>query len=437
MMNACHRIVGAAAALMLIAGFAAAAEPQVSFTYMPPYGSTEDLAGRVENVDSTTHAVAVYIFVDGWWTKPTFGAPLSPIASDGTWTCDITTGGSDIYATQLAAYVVPRDYAPPLAEGWPQLPDELAANAVASVRATRPYTRRIWFSGYEWSVKDSRGQTTGPGDNVFSDSTGNVWVDAQGRLHLKICRRNGVWSCAEVVSVRSFGHGTYRIFADTAADALDARAVLGLFTWNDDAPYTHREIDIELSRWDNASDANNAQYVVQPWQPPGHLTRFRVPPDVTNATYSFSWRTNRIDFATYGGHVIPTSPAGGEIAAWSFAGDGLPQPGGENYRINLWLCNTAGTTDGKDEEVVISRFAFVPSPLPRPAWTNLAWSADGMLALAARAEPQVAYRVEVSSNLTVWAESTVVAATNTSLIFMEQPLPGHARRFYRLTALEP
>ena len=48
------------------------------------------------------------------------------------------------------------------------------------------------------------------------------------------------------------------------ADALDARAVLGLFTWNDDAPYTHREIDIELSRWDNASDANNAQYVVQP-----------------------------------------------------------------------------------------------------------------------------------------------------------------------------
>lgn len=212
---------------MLIAGFATAAEPQVAFTHVPPYGSTENLAGRVENVDCATHAVAVYIFVDGWWTKPSFAAPLSPIASDGTWTCDITTGGSDIYATQLAAYVVPRDYAPPLAEGWPQLPDELAANA----------------------------------------------------------------------------------------DALDARAVLGLFTWNDDAPYTHREIDIELSRWDNASDANNAQYVVQPWQPPGHLTRFRVPPDVTNATYSFSWRTNRIDFATYGGHVIPTSPAGGEIAA--------------------------------------------------------------------------------------------------------------------------
>jgi len=309
-------VFAGALSLILTAGFAAAVEqPQVAFTHVPAYGSTEDLSGRVENVDFATHAVAVYIFIGGWWSKPTFEAPLSPIAPDGTWTCDITTGGSDMYATQIAAYVVPIGYAPPLAEGWPQLPDVLDANAVASVRATRPFTRRIEFAGYEWSVKESRGLPTGPGNNVFSDSSSNVWVDAQGRLHLKICRRDGVWSCAEVVSVRSFGHGTYRIFADTAADALDARAVLGLFTWNDDAPYTHREIDIELSRWDNASDANNAQYVVQPWQPPGHLTRFRVPPDVTNATYSFSWRTNRIDFATYGGHVIPTSPAGGEIAA--------------------------------------------------------------------------------------------------------------------------
>ncbi len=201
---------------MLIAGFATAAEPQVAFTHVPPYGSTENLAGRVENVDCATHAVAVYIFVDGWWTKPSFAAPLSPIASDGTWTCDITTGGSDIYATQLAAYVVPRDYAPPLAEGWPQLPDELAANAVASVRATRPYTRRIWFSGYEWSVKDSRGQTTGPG-TMFFDSTGNVRGCA-GRLHLKyrpperrlVVRRGGLGAQFRPRTYRISRHGRRR-----------------------------------------------------------------------------------------------------------------------------------------------------------------------------------------------------------------------------------
>ncbi len=72
-------------------------------------------------MDFTAHAVAVYIFVGGWWTKPTFAAPLSAIGPDGTWTCDITTGGADIYATQLAAYVVPVGYAPPL---WDHRPME-------------------------------------------------------------------------------------------------------------------------------------------------------------------------------------------------------------------------------------------------------------------------------------------------------------------------
>jgi len=147
-MNACRKIicvVTVAVPLVFPGGFAAASEePLVAFTHVPPYGSTEHLAGCVENVEFAAHAVAVYIFVGGWWTKPTFAAPLSAIGPDGTWSCHITTGGSDAYATQIAAYLVPLTYAPPLAEGWPQLPDALDANAVASVRATRPYTRRIW-----------------------------------------------------------------------------------------------------------------------------------------------------------------------------------------------------------------------------------------------------------------------------------------------------
>ncbi len=131
-MNACHNVICVAAvSLILTGGFAAASGvPQIAFTHVPPYGSTEHLTGRVENVDLTAHAVAVYIFVGGWWTKPTFASPLSTIGPDGTWSCNITTGGSDAYATQLAAYVVPAGYAPPLAEGWPQLPDALAVSTV-------------------------------------------------------------------------------------------------------------------------------------------------------------------------------------------------------------------------------------------------------------------------------------------------------------------
>src|SRR5258708_3441244 len=112
----------------------------------------------------------------------------------------------------------------------------------------RPEVRRLRFSGYDWTVKSSDGRV-GPGPNYFSDSNDNVLVDAQGRLHLLITQPNGRWYCAEVISIRSFGYGTYRFYLDTNLDNLDPQIVLGMFTWNDAPAYNHREIDIEVSRW--------------------------------------------------------------------------------------------------------------------------------------------------------------------------------------------
>src|SRR5436305_806293 len=64
--------------------------------------------------------------------------------------------------------------------------------------------RTISFSGYTWAVKASTGRV-GPGPNYFSDSTNNVWVDTQGRLHLKITKVGGRWNCAEVINQQSLG----------------------------------------------------------------------------------------------------------------------------------------------------------------------------------------------------------------------------------------
>lgn len=422
-------------AWLCMVGLAVAAEgPSIEFRYVPPYGSTEELAGQVTNVNVSAYGVAVYIYVGGWWTKPTFAQPLAPLQSDGSWSCDITTGGSDAYATQLAAYLVPINYAPPLAEGWPQLPDALALNAVASLRAVRPFTKRLWFSGYEWSIKDSRGLRIGPGENFFSESNSNVWVDAQGRLHLKICKRAGIWSCAEVVSLRSFGYGCYRTFLESSGDALDAHAVLGLFTWNDDAPYAHREIDVEVSRWGNGADTDNAQFVIQPWDAAGHLTRYRIPPSVTKATHSFTWLSNRVEFATHADFFAPAPASNTVLTAWTFTGAGVPQAGNENFRMNLWLCSPAGTTDGADEEVVISRFAFIPSPLPLPAWTNVVWNSPNSISLSARVEPQITYRVLVSTNLLSWTTRATLLTTNNTLSFAESTEPVPPQLFYRLSA---
>ena len=46
--------------------------PTIEFTNVPQYGSFDDLQGRVTNVTPADYKVAVYIYVSGWWTKPTF-----------------------------------------------------------------------------------------------------------------------------------------------------------------------------------------------------------------------------------------------------------------------------------------------------------------------------------------------------------------------------
>ena len=112
--------------------------PQIIFTSVPPMGSSEDLYGRVEGVNPEMYGVAVYIRVGGgWWTKPTFAAPVTPIALDGTWNCPYATGGNDTSATVISAYLIPIGYNPPAMSGGSSLPSVLEKNAVAKVEATR------------------------------------------------------------------------------------------------------------------------------------------------------------------------------------------------------------------------------------------------------------------------------------------------------------
>ena len=113
-------------------------QPTIEFSDVPPYGSSADLKGRVRHVRPSDIVVAVYIKVgNGWWAKPYYATPTTPIWPDGTWTCDITTGGIDETATQIVAYLIPKSYTPPQMSGWSSLPAELDANALARIEATR------------------------------------------------------------------------------------------------------------------------------------------------------------------------------------------------------------------------------------------------------------------------------------------------------------
>jgi exo-beta-1,3-glucanase (GH17 family) len=104
------------------------------FTYLPPMGSEDFLEGQVCRVPADEHAVALFIRVgEGWWTKPYWNAPLTPIADNGHWSCDIVTGGNDREANTIAAFLVPAGYEPPLMRGETPLPTGLYEDAIAHV----------------------------------------------------------------------------------------------------------------------------------------------------------------------------------------------------------------------------------------------------------------------------------------------------------------
>lgn len=222
--------------------------------------------------------------------------------------------------------------------------------AVPAALAARPAPpRTITFSDFTWDVKTSAGKI-GPGPNYFSSSPANVWVDVSGRLHLKLTKAKGRWFAAEVINQASLGRGTYTWVLDTTVDALDANAVLGLFTWNDAPAFNHMEIDEEFARWGNAADPTNGQFVVQPWDTAGNLLRITQAAGAAPSTQSFTWGTSSVAFSSSA--ATPSS--------WLYTGPDVPQPGGEHARMNLWLFRGQAPTNGQEIEVVISSFTFAP-----------------------------------------------------------------------------
>jgi len=303
--------------------------PYIEITNTHAFGSFDNLGGRVSGVSPAAYSVAVFIYVPGagWYSKPFCMPQLTPIQTNTSWTADITTGGSDQYATKITALLVSTNYNQPCVQGPATLPTNVTAQAVAGATVTRRDTRLRWisFNGYDWWCKTSA-NLVGPGPNYFSDSANNVWLDAQGQLHLRITNRSNHWQCAEIVTDRSFGYGNYRFELAFSVNELDPNAVLGMFTWSDDPSYSDREIDIECSRWSDTNDPNNAQFVVQPYNIAGHLIRYATPALLTNSTHLFTWETNQVSFQSQRGSFSPTPSPANLITNWVYT-LAVPPPG--------------------------------------------------------------------------------------------------------------
>ncbi len=230
-----------------------------------------------------------------------------------------------------------------------------------------PGGRTLTFGGRTWRVKGPG--YYGPGTNLFTDSSSNVWVDASNRLHLTLKKSGSSWYCTEVAAQEALGYGDYVVTTVGRLDLLDPQCVFGMFLWEYgdcwDPGYLwwnpFNEIDIEYSRWGNPA-TSIGQMVAQPYDYPGNISRFAATfSDNEVVTHAMRWLRDRVEYRVWRGGPADESPAT-TIVSWSYNGPHVPRPEQPRMHLNLWKLDNA--TPLANQEVVIQDFTFVPAEPP-------------------------------------------------------------------------
>jgi hypothetical protein len=303
------------------------------------------IAGHVTGA-SAGHRVVLYAKSKVWWVQPLTAEPFTKIEANSTW------GNSIHLGTEYAALLVDEGFTP--ADTSVSLPPVGGrVLAIATMKGAGDYSedgpKTLTFSGYEWEVRQIPSNRGGQNDY----DPANAWTDAAGHLHLRLAMRNNHWTSAEVILSRTLGYGTYA-FTVRDTSSLDPSAAFGMLTWDDQgADQNHRELDIEISQWGDRS-IPNGQFVVQPFYVPANVARFAAPSGTL--THSFRWQPGRASFRTTRGN----NPMAGNVVAQHEFTSGVPTPGTERVRMNLYYFRYALQPPQKDVEVVIERFQYLP-----------------------------------------------------------------------------
>jgi hypothetical protein len=210
----------------------------------------------------------------------------------------------------------------------------------------------IKFSGYDLDVRTLAGDRGGTNSLYDGD---NAWVDKDGALHLRIKKKGNKWSCAEAVLSRSLGYGTYIVTVRDTSQ-LDPAAILSLNTFDDwGGEQNYRELDVELGRWGDATNKNNAQFAVQPFYVPGNVAPFVAPAGVL--THSFHWEPGRVKFVTVRGQ---STHQGAPVVSEHLFTSGVPSSGHERMQFLFYVVASDKNPMQKDDEVVLEKFEYLP-----------------------------------------------------------------------------
>ena len=328
--------------------------PTIEFTRIPqadPGGREKnDIIEGIVKRAGAGQRIVLYARSGKWWVQPLANDPFTPVLpidmpqrSSAKWTNATHLG------YEYAALLVAPGYRPAASiDRLPAPGGDIAAVATVPGAARAP-SPSIVFSGYEWRVRDA--PSNRGGHNLYDPS--NAWTDKNGAMHLRIAKTVQDLTCAEVTLTRSFGYGTYR-FTVQDTSQLESPVVFSMFTWDySGGNPDHREMDIEISR---SSDPGirSAQYVVQPYYVAANVSRFTAP--AGRLLHSFRWEPGRVTFRT-----ARPSVSGAEIAlAEHVFTSGVPSPGIECMRMNLYVNRSSGAVPRSGAEVVIDRFEYLP-----------------------------------------------------------------------------
>jgi hypothetical protein len=238
-----------------------ASSQRIEITALPHYGKQGSIQGRITQADPSRVSVVLFSRANGFTIQP--GCKQTTVQPDASGFFSAPIKG-DLHATRYAALLVPRDFSPLCHTGEERIPDYIEAKTIASDFRIQPqpHEKVIHWSGFEFLVREWTG---GPGNCVYDKR--NVRVDRAGRLHLSVVRRRGIYTCAEIVLTGSLGgYGTYRLEVASGLDTLSPALVFGFFTYTSYSSHlANRELDFaEVSRWGDAADTLDAQFVVQP-----------------------------------------------------------------------------------------------------------------------------------------------------------------------------
>jgi len=329
-------------------GASPARTPSIEFVTIPEGGEggpqrLVKIEGRVTGA-RPGQRIVLYARSGGWWVQPLANEPFTTIHADGSWRNDTHVG------TEYAALLADAEYRPPArADVLPEAGGQIAAVATTKgvAQGVRPI-RTLTFSGYVWQVRQVASDRGGA--NEFDPS--NAWTDPGGALHLRIAGEPGRWTSAEVILTRNLGYGTYSFVVRDVSE-LEPAAAFSMFTWDDlGVEQNHREMGVEISRWGDPA-SNNAQYVIQPYYVPANVVRFKAP--AGRLVHSFKWQPGRVLFKTVAGPGRAS-----RVVAEQELTSGVPTPGTETIRINLYVFGYSSIPLKNGAEVVIEKFEYLP-----------------------------------------------------------------------------